>query len=47
VKQDYAKALGYYLKAEKIYHYSEDPAFKNDKKSQKWKLFAQKHAFEI
>jgi len=30
-----------------IYYYSEDPAFKNDKKSQKWKLFAQKHAFEI
>ncbi|MDR6462066.1 hypothetical protein [Chryseobacterium sediminis] len=30
-----------------VYYYGEDPAFKNEKKFQKWRSFAEKHGFEI
>jgi hypothetical protein len=30
-----------------VYYYGEDPTFKNEKKFQKWRSFAEKHGFEI
>ena len=58
VKTDLKKAIKYFEQANAysayeyatqrlIYYYSEDPAFKNEKKFQKWRSFAEKHGFEI
>ncbi|MCQ9639576.1 sel1 repeat family protein [Chryseobacterium sp. WG14] len=58
VKSDLKKAIKYYEQANAysayeyaaqrlVYYYGEDPAFKNDKKFQKWKSFAEQHGFEI
>lgn len=58
VQADLKKAIKYFEQANAynayeyaaqrlMYYYGEDPAFKNDKKFQKWKAFAEKNGFEI
>jgi len=58
VKADVKKALKYYEQANVyspyeyatqrlMYYYGEDPEFKNEKKWNKWKSFAEQHGFEI
>lgn len=58
VKTDMKKAIKYFEQANAysayeyatqrlMYYYGEDPAFKNEKKFQKWKSFAEKHGFGI
>ncbi|KAA2223174.1 tetratricopeptide repeat protein [Chryseobacterium sediminis] len=58
VQADLKKAIKYFEQANAysayeyaakrlMYYYGEDPIFKNDKKFQKWKSFAEKNGFEI
>ncbi|UTX49409.1 tetratricopeptide repeat protein [Chryseobacterium sp. MA9] len=58
VKADLKKAIKYFEQANAysayeyaaqrlVYYYGEDPVFKNEKKFQKWRSFAEKHGFEI
>ncbi|MFD2554943.1 tetratricopeptide repeat protein [Sphingobacterium tabacisoli] len=58
VKPDLKKAIKYYEQANAyanyeyatqrlVYYYGEDPAFRNEKKFQKWKSFAEEHGFDI
>ncbi|MBB6330144.1 TPR repeat protein [Chryseobacterium sediminis] len=58
VKADLKKAIKYFEQANAysayeyaaqrlMYYYGEDPAYKNEKKFQKWKSFAEKNGFEI
>ncbi|TZF98497.1 sel1 repeat family protein (plasmid) [Chryseobacterium panacisoli] len=58
VKADLKKAIRYFEQANAysayeyaaqrlVYYYGEDPAFKNEKKFQKWKSFAEKNGFKI
>ncbi|SMC37714.1 tetratricopeptide repeat protein [Chryseobacterium sp. YR221] len=58
IQSDLKKAIKYYEQANAysayeyatqrlVYFYGEDPTFKNDKKFQKWKSFAEQHGFEI
>ncbi|CAD0218456.1 tetratricopeptide repeat protein [Chryseobacterium sp. JV274] len=58
VKADLKKAIKYFEQANAysayeyaaqrlVYYYGEDPTFKNEKKFQKWRSFAEKHGFKI
>jgi len=58
VKEDLKKAIKYYEQANAysayeyatqrlLHYYGEDPIFKNEKKFQKWKSFANQHGFKI
>ncbi|WP_447767468.1 tetratricopeptide repeat protein [Sphingobacterium faecium] len=58
VKADLKKAIKYYEQANAysayeyatqrlLYYYGEDPTFKNERKFQKWKSFAEEQGFEI
>ncbi|WP_139423159.1 tetratricopeptide repeat protein [Chryseobacterium mulctrae] len=58
VKADVKKAIKYYEQANAynayeyatqrlVYYYGEDPAFKNEKKLQKWRAFAEENGFKI
>lgn len=58
VKADLKKAIKYFEQANAysayeyaaqrlVYYYGEDPAFKNEKKFQKWRSFAEKHGFKV
>ena len=58
VKTDLKKAIKYFEQANAysayeyaaqrlVYYYGEDPAFKNEKKFQKWRSFAEEHGFEL
>lgn len=58
VKADLKKAIKYFEQANAysayeyaaqrlVYYYGEDPTFKNEKKFQKWRSFAEKHGFKV